>query len=119
MPRVAALLDSQQISDVTSIEAEDTFVRPIYAGNAIATVQSSDPVRIVTIRGTSFAAAATGGGSAKIEDGTDPGETPSTEWVSEDLAKSDRPDLAAASKVVSGGRGLKSKDPVQSSISPA
>ncbi|KAI0489724.1 electron transfer flavoprotein domain-containing protein [Xylaria cf. heliscus] len=110
MPRIAALLDSQQISDITAVENENTFVRPIYAGNVIATVESSDPVKIITIRGTSFPAAETQGGSATVEDGVDPKSDALTEWVSEDLAKSDRPDLATAGKVVSGGRGLKSKE---------
>ncbi|KIN08531.1 hypothetical protein OIDMADRAFT_152932 [Oidiodendron maius Zn] len=110
MPRVAALLDSQQISDITAIEDEKTFVRPVYAGNAIATVESSDDIKIITIRGTAFPAAAAEGGSATLEDGVDPKSETSTEWVSENLAKSDRPDLATASKVVSGGRGLKSKE---------
>ncbi|KXX83459.1 putative electron transfer flavoprotein subunit alpha, mitochondrial [Madurella mycetomatis] len=110
MPRVAALLDSQQISDITAVENDKTFVRPIYAGNAIATVESSDAVKIITVRGTAFPAAAVAGGSAAIEDGVDPKADSPTEWVSEDLAKSDRPDLATASRVVSGGRGLKSKE---------
>lgn len=110
LPRVAALLDTQQISDVTSIESENTFVRPIYAGNAIATVESTDPVKIVTIRGTAFPAAEVAGGSAPVEAGVDPKVESATEWVSEDLATSDRPDLATAGKVVSGGRGLKSKE---------
>ncbi|EOO01521.1 putative electron transfer flavoprotein subunit alpha protein [Phaeoacremonium minimum UCRPA7] len=110
LPRVAALLDSQQISDITAVENENTFVRPIYAGNAIATVESSDSIKIITIRGTAFPAAELGSGSASVEDGVDPKAESSTEWVSEDLAKSDRPDLATASKVVSGGRGLKSKE---------
>ena len=110
MPRVAALLDSQQISDVTSIENDKTFVRPIYAGNAIATVESGDDIKVITIRGTAFPAAAVGSGSAAVEDGVDPKVDSPTEWVSEDLAKSDRPDLATAPKVVSGGRGLKSKE---------
>ncbi|GAB1319064.1 Electron transfer flavoprotein alpha-subunit [Madurella fahalii] len=110
MPRVAALLDSQQISDITAIENDKTFVRPIYAGNAIATVESSDAIKVITVRGTAFPAAAVAGGSAAIEDGADPKADSPTEWVSEDLAKSDRPDLATASRVVSGGRGLKSKE---------
>lgn len=109
-PRLAALLDKQQISDIVAIESENTFVRPIYAGNAIATVESSDDIKIVTIRGTAFAAAATTGGLATIEEGVDPKSESTTEWISEDLAKSDRPDLATAGKVVSGGRGLKSKE---------
>ncbi|KYK59712.1 electron transfer flavoprotein alpha-subunit [Drechmeria coniospora] len=109
-PRLAALLDSQQISDVTSIEDEKTFVRPIYAGNAIATVESSDAVKILTIRGTAFAPAVPDSGKASIVQGVDPKAGSTSEWVSENLAKSDRPDLATASKVVSGGRGLKSKE---------
>jgi electron transfer flavoprotein alpha subunit len=86
------------------------FVRPIYAGNAIMTVQSSDKIKIITVRGTAFPAPETEGGSATVEEGTDPKAECPTEWVSEDLAKSDRPDLGSASKVVSGGRGLKSKE---------
>lgn len=110
LPRVAALLDTQAISDITGIENENTFIRPIYAGNAITTVESSDKIKVITIRGTSFAAAEAEGGSALVEDGVDPNAECPTEWLSEDLAKSDRPDLASASKVVSGGRGLKSKE---------
>ncbi|KAK5175502.1 Electron transfer flavoprotein alpha-subunit [Saxophila tyrrhenica] len=110
MPRVSALLDVQQISDITSIESEDTFIRPIYAGNALLTVQSEDSPKLITIRGTAFPAGAAEGGSASIEEGTDPKASCPTEWISEDLAKSDRPDLATAEKVVSGGRGLKSKE---------
>ncbi|KAH8681416.1 electron transfer flavoprotein subunit alpha [Xylariales sp. PMI_506] len=110
IPRVAALLDSQQISDITAIESESTFVRPIYAGNAIATVESSDAIKFITIRGTAFPAAEIAGGSAAVEEGADPKAEATAEWVSEELAKSDRPDLATASKVVSGGRGLKSKE---------
>ncbi|GAW12155.1 hypothetical protein ANO14919_015130 [Xylariales sp. No.14919] len=118
MPRIAALLDSQQISDITAIESENTFVRPIYAGNAIATVESSDSVKIITIRGTAFPAAEAQGGSAAVEDGVDPKSEASAEWISEDLAKSDRPDLATASKVVSGGRGLKSKEDFDNVMQP-
>ena len=110
LPRVAALLDSQQISDITSIENESTFVRPIYAGNAIATVESSDSIKIITIRGTAFPAASPESGSAPVEQGADPKAESATEWVSENLTKSDRPDLATAGRVVSGGRGLKSKE---------
>ncbi|CAK7271224.1 Electron transfer flavoprotein alpha-subunit [Sporothrix epigloea] len=112
LPRVAALLDVQPISDVTSIESESTFVRPIYAGNAIATVESTDSIKLLTIRGTAFPAseAAPGSGSAAVEEGADPKSESLTEWLSEDLAKSDRPDLSTAGKVVSGGRGLKSKE---------
>ncbi|KAH7128623.1 electron transfer flavoprotein-like protein subunit alpha, partial [Dendryphion nanum] len=109
-PRIAAQLDSQQISDITAIESEDTFVRPIYAGNAILTVQSSDSTKIITVRGTAFPAPETEGGSGTLEEGVDPKVESPTEWISEDLAKSDRPDLGSAEKVVSGGRGLKSKE---------
>ncbi|KAK4062697.1 uncharacterized protein Triagg1_9815 [Trichoderma aggressivum f. europaeum] len=110
LPRVAALLDSQQISDVTAIEDEKTFVRPIYAGNAIATVESTDAIKILTIRGTAFPAATPEAASTPIESGVDAKSEAASEWVSEDLAKSDRPDLSTAGKVVSGGRGLKSKE---------
>ncbi|KAL2267761.1 hypothetical protein VTJ83DRAFT_5038 [Remersonia thermophila] len=114
LPRVAALLDAQQVSDVTAIQDDKTFVRPIYAGNAVATVESSDPIKVVTVRGTAFPPAPVAGdegaGAAAVEAGVDPKVESPTEWVSEDLAKSDRPDLGTASRVVSGGRGLKSKE---------
>ncbi|KIX05492.1 uncharacterized protein Z518_06364 [Rhinocladiella mackenziei CBS 650.93] len=118
LPRVAALLDVQQISDVMAVEGEDTFVRPIYAGNAILTVQSSDPTKLLTVRQTSFTPAETEGGSASIEDAVDPKAESPTEWVSENLAKSDRPELASAERVVSGGRGLKSKEEFDRLIPP-
>jgi electron transfer flavoprotein alpha subunit len=86
------------------------FIRPIYAGNAILTVQSTDDIKVITVRGTAFAAGETAGGSAELSEGVDPKADSPTEWVSEDLAKSDRPDLATATRVVSGGRGLKSKE---------
>lgn len=94
------------------------FVRPIYAGNAILTVKSSDKTKIVTVRGTAFAAAEAEGGSAEIAQGVDPKADITTEWLSEDLAKSDRPDLATANRVVSGGRGLKSKEQFDQIIPP-
>ena len=94
------------------------FVRPIYAGNAILTVQSSDKIKVMTIRGTAFAAAAAEGASVEIIEGVDPMVEIKTEWLSEDLTKSDRPDLATASKVVSGGRGLKSKEEFDRIIPP-
>ncbi|MCJ1309289.1 Electron transfer flavoprotein alpha-subunit [Agyrium rufum] len=109
MPRIAALLDVQQISDITSIESEDTFVRPIYAGNAILTVQSTDSIKLITVRATAFPHAEIGSNSAPCEEAVDPKAPCPTTWVSEDLAKSDRPELGAATRVVSGGRGLKSK----------
>ncbi|KAI7178660.1 electron transfer flavoprotein, alpha subunit [Hortaea werneckii] len=118
MPRVSALLDVQQLSDITGIEGEDTFIRPIYAGNAILTVKTADSPKIITVRGTAFDASATEGGSASIEEGVDPKAECLTEWVSEDLAKTDRPDLATAEKVVSGGRGLKSKEEFDRLIPP-
>ncbi|OJJ47021.1 hypothetical protein ASPZODRAFT_25103 [Penicilliopsis zonata CBS 506.65] len=118
LPRVAALLDVQQVSDITAIESEDTFVRPIYAGNAVLTVQSSDPIKVITVRGTAFQGVETEGGSATVVDGTDPNTPCPTEWVSEELAKSERPDLGTASRVVSGGRGLKSKEEFDRLILP-
>jgi len=118
LPRVAALLDVQQMSDVMSIESEDTFVRPIYAGNAILTVQSSDNVKLLTVRQTSFPPAATEGGNASVEEAVDPNASCPTEWISENLTKSDRPELATAGKVVSGGRGLKSREEFDRLIPP-
>ena len=108
-PRVAAKLDVNQISDVLKIEAEDTFVRPIYAGNAMATVKSGDSVKVMTVRPTAFEKAEGGSGSASVEAVSCEGAGLST-WKSEQLSKSDRPDLASAGTVVAGGRGLKSGD---------
>lgn len=110
MPRVAALLDVQMISDITEVVSEDTFVRPFYAGNAVATVQSSQPINIITVRGTAFAAAEEGADAGAVEAGQDPNAEATMTWVEENLSKSDRPDLATAGKVVSGGRGLKDKE---------
>ena len=94
------------------------FVRPIYAGNAILTVKSLDALKIVTVRGTAFPAPATEGGSADVAEGTDAEAECRTEWVSEDLTRSDRPDLGSADRVVSGGRGLKSKEDFDRLIPP-
>ena len=96
------------------------FVRPIYAGNAILTVQSTDDIKVITLRGTAFPAAETlkEGSSADIVEGVDPKAESPTRWISEDLAQSDRPDLATANRVVSGGRGLKSKEQFDALISP-
>jgi electron transfer flavoprotein alpha subunit len=105
MPRVAALLDVGQISDIVEVKSEDTFVRPIYAGNAMATVQSSDAVKIITVRGTAFAEAQQGG-SAPIESVDQVVEQNSATFVGEQLSKSERPELTAASIVISGGRGM-------------
>lgn len=94
------------------------FVRPIYAGNAILTVQSTDPIKIITLRTTSFAPAEPGSDTAALEEGVDPKAPETAEWVGEELAKSDRPELASAERVVSGGRGLKSKDDFDKLIPP-
>jgi len=105
MPRVAALLDMAQISDIISIESADTFKRPIYAGNAIATVQSSDAKKLITVRTTAFPAA-TGGGSAAIAN-IDAAENPGlSSFVSAELSKSERPELTSAKIIISGGRGM-------------
>ncbi|MEP1231327.1 MAG: electron transfer flavoprotein subunit alpha/FixB family protein [Litorimonas sp.] len=105
MPRVAAKLDVQQISSVTGVESADTFIRPIYAGNAMATVQSTDAKKCVTVRTTAFASAQDGG-SASIESLDAPSGPFKAEYISEELSKSDRPELTAAKTVVSGGRGM-------------
>ena len=106
MPRVAALLDVQPISDIASVEGPDTFVRPIYAGNAMATVQSSDAKKVITVRAASFDPVPAEGGSATVE-AIDMEETPVTSrFVSAELSKSERPELTAARVVVSGGRGM-------------
>ena len=105
-PRVAALLGVNQLSDISAVEAPDTFKRPIYAGNAIATVKSSDPVKVVTVRGTAFDAAEATGGSATVEACGSVHQHADVSFVGEELAKSDRPELTAASVVISGGRGM-------------
>jgi len=106
MPRVAALLDVGQISDITKVESADTFARPIYAGNAIATVQSLDAVKVITVRGTAFDAVAAEGGSAAVESLSQVEDTGLSRFVAEEVAKSDRPELTAARVVISGGRGM-------------
>ena len=108
LPRVAALLDVAAISDITAVHSADTFERPIYAGNAIATVQSSDPVKIVTVRTTAFETAASEGGSAAVEAVSGAGAAGLSSFVSAELTKSERPELTAARVVVSGGRGMQS-----------
>ncbi|QTD54680.1 electron transfer flavoprotein subunit alpha/FixB family protein [Parasphingorhabdus cellanae] len=117
-PRVAALLDVMQISDILSIESEDTFTRPIYAGNAIATVKSSDAKKVITVRGTAFDKAATEGGSASIEGVTGAGESGLSSFVSEEIAKSERPELTSAKIIVSGGRALGSAEKFEEVITP-
>ncbi|MGB0503323.1 MAG: electron transfer flavoprotein subunit alpha/FixB family protein, partial [Thalassolituus sp.] len=106
LPRAAALLDVNMVSEVIGVESEDTFVRPIYAGNAIATVKSSDGIKVMTVRGTAFDAAAAEGGSAATEAVDIAKDAGISAFASEELAKSDRPELTAASVVISGGRGM-------------
>ncbi len=110
MPRIAALLDTSQVSDIIKVISEDTFLRPIYAGNAFATVKSTDKKKCITIRPTSFDAAPTSGGSAEIVKGenTDPSEN--TKFLKKEEIKSDRPELGTARIVISGGRGMQSGD---------
>lgn len=105
MPRVAALLDVGQISDITAVVSEDTFVRPIYAGNAIATVQSIDPIKVITVRTTAFGEAAAGG-TGVIERCDYVGSQEISRFVGEELSQSERPELTSASIVISGGRGM-------------
>jgi electron transfer flavoprotein alpha subunit len=110
LPRVAAKLDVAQISEITRVDSPDTFERPIYAGNAIATVQSSDSVKVITVRGTGFDAAAATGGSAAVETVAAAADFGKSAFVGRELAKSDRPELTAAKIIVSGGRGMGSGD---------
>ncbi len=110
MPRVAALLDMQQISEISKVVSADTFERPFYAGNAIATVQSADTIKIITVRGTGFDAAAAEGGSATVESVDAGADAGLSSFVSQELTKSDRPELTAAKIIISGGRGMQSGD---------
>ncbi|XP_022610053.1 electron transfer flavoprotein subunit alpha, mitochondrial [Seriola lalandi dorsalis] len=110
LPRVAAKLDVAPVSDIIEIKSPDTFVRTIYAGNALSTVKCNEPIKIFTVRGTSFEAASTEGGSASSEDVASSSPTGVSEWLEQSLTKSDRPELTGAKVVVSGGRGLKSGD---------
>jgi electron transfer flavoprotein alpha subunit len=118
MPRVAAKLDLAQLSDITKVVSADTFERPIYAGNAIATVQSADPIKVITVRTTGFDPAAATGGSAGIEKQTAVDSKSSSSFVGRELTKSDRPELTAAKIIVSGGRGLGSGEKYQELIAP-
>jgi len=106
MPRAAALLDVQAISDISAVIDADTFKRPIYAGNVIATIKSSDAVKVILVRGTAFDACAAEGGSASIETVSGEHDAGKSSFVSEEVAKSDRPELTAAEVVISGGRGM-------------
>ncbi len=110
LPRAAALLDTQQISDIISVEDADTFKRPVYAGNAIATVKSSDSIKVITVRGTTFDPAEASGGSASVEDYNVSDAKGLSQFVGQELSKSERPELTAASVVVSGGRGVGSAE---------
>ena len=117
-PRVAAKLDVAQISDITKVESPDTFERPIYAGNAVATVQSSDRVKVITVRGTGFDAAPATGGSAAVETVQAVADAGKSSFVGREVTKSDRPDLTAAKVVISGGRALGSAEKFQEVLTP-
>jgi len=117
-PRVAALLDVAQISDILSVEGPKTFTRPIYAGNAIATVESSDAKLVITVRGTAFAKAAATGGSAAVEAASGAGDAGLSSFVGAEIAKSERPELTSAKIIVSGGRALKDAATFQQVIFP-
>ena len=108
LPRAAALLDVSPISDISGIESADTFVRPIYAGNAIATVQSSDAIKLISVRATSFDPVAEEGGGAVVENIEPPGDSGLSAFVGQDLTQSERPELTSARIVISGGRGMQS-----------
>jgi len=117
-PRVAALLDVGQISDITKVDAADTFERPIYAGNAIAIVQSLDAVKVITVRTTGFDAAASTGGSASVETLDGVSDSGKSSFVGSEIAKSDRPELTAAKIIVSGGRALGSNEKFHEVLEP-
>jgi electron transfer flavoprotein alpha subunit len=117
-PRVAALLDVMQISDILSVESADTFTRPIYAGNAIATVQSSDTKKVITVRGTAFVKAEPTGGSAAIEAISGGSDSGLSSFVGSEIAKQERPELTSAKIIVSGGRALKDADTFAATILP-
>ena len=106
MPRVAALLDVAQISEISAVESADTFVRPIYAGNVLAKVRSADPIKVITVRTTAFAAAPAEGGAAAIDALEPAAEVPGSRFVSHQLTRSERPELTSAQRVISGGRGM-------------
>lgn len=118
LPRVAAKLDVAQLSDITKVDGPDTFERPIYAGNAIATVQSADKVKVITVRGTAFDAAAATGGSAATETLTPVADAGVSQFVSREVTKSDRPELTAAKIIVSGGRGVGSGENYTKVLTP-
>ncbi|MCP3733255.1 electron transfer flavoprotein subunit alpha/FixB family protein, partial [Sphingomonas sp. MG17] len=117
-PRVAALLDVMQVSEILSVESADTFTRPIYAGNAIATVKSSDAKKVLTVRGTAFEKAATTGGSASVETISGKGDSGLSSFVGSEIAKSERPELTSAKVIVSGGRALQNSENFHALIEP-
>ncbi|MBC5782471.1 electron transfer flavoprotein subunit alpha/FixB family protein [Ramlibacter sp. USB13] len=117
-PRVAAKLDVAQISDITKVDAADTFERPIYAGNAIATVQSADQVKVITVRTTAFDPAAATGGSASVESASAPADSGKSKFLGQEIAKSDRPELTAAKIIVSGGRAMGSSEKFHEVLEP-
>jgi electron transfer flavoprotein alpha subunit len=117
-PRVAALLDVMQISDILSVEGEDSFTRPIYAGNAIATVKSKDAKKVITVRGTAFEKAATEGGSGTVEAVASTGDKGLSSFVGAEIAKLERPELTSAKVIVSGGRALKDSETFEATIFP-
>src|SRR5436853_3792251 len=118
MPRVAALLDVMQISDVSKIVAPDTFERPVYAGNAIQTVKSKDAKKVLTIRTSTFPATGEGGGSAPVENATAAADPGISSFVGEELSKSDRPELTSAKIIISGGRAMQSRENFSKYIEP-
>ena len=118
MPRVAALLDVAQISEIISVESPDTFVRPIYAGNAFATVQSADAIKIITVRATGFDGVAATGGNATVESIAAVADAGQSRMLRQELTKSDRPELVAAKRIVSGGRGMGDGDKYRQVLEP-
>jgi electron transfer flavoprotein alpha subunit len=118
MPRAAALLDVQQISDISGVESADTFVRPIYAGNALATVKSKDPIKVITVRTTAFDAVPATGGNASVETVQAPADSGLSAFVSREVSKSERPELTAAKIIVSGGRGMASGENFKKVLEP-
>jgi len=118
LPRVAAQLDVMQVSDIISVEGPKSFIRPIYAGNAIATVESSDPKLVITVRTTAFDKAEASGGSASVEAASGPGDAGLSSFVGLDAVKSDRPELTSAGIIVSGGRALKDAETFEATITP-